>query len=92
MRYNGNYRRIPICNWAYECSVEKMYSWYENWKDENFVRTCGIKNTDSETMFSFVMIELAIIIVIVVSMLKGYLDRKQEKEKYIYTHRHYMHE
>lgn len=92
IRYNGNYRRIPICNWAYECSVDNMYKWYDTWKDDDFIRTCGIKNTEAETMFSLVIIELGLLIIIIVAMLKGYLDRKQEKAKMIHSLRYYKHQ
>lgn len=42
IRYNGYYRRIPFCDWSMECEVDKLYSWYDSWKDEDYVKTCGI--------------------------------------------------
>jgi len=92
IRYNGNYRRIPICNWAFECSVDNMYSWFEKWKDEDFVRSCGVQNEEAQNMFSLVIVELAIIVFFIVYVLKGYLDRKQEKAKLVHSLRFYKHQ
>jgi hypothetical protein len=69
-----------------------MYDWYENWKDEDFVRSCGVQNTEASTMFSLVIIELGIITVFIVFVIKGYLDRKQEKAKLIHSLRYYKHQ
>lgn len=33
IRYNGQIRQIPFCNWTTECPVESFYAWYEQFKD-----------------------------------------------------------
>lgn len=43
-------------------------------------------------MFSLVIIELGIITVFIVYVIKGYLDRKQEKAKLIHSLRYYKYQ
>ncbi len=52
-----------------------MYSWYDSWKDEDFVKTCGIKDDESSTYYSIMMLELAVILVFIVIFVKQYLDK-----------------
>lgn len=54
-----------------------MYSWYESWKDEDFIKSCGIKNTEGALYFSMSMAELAVIIVLAVALLMNYLNKKE---------------
>lgn len=54
-----------------------MYSWYDSWKDEDFIKSCGITDNDSSLYFSFSMAELAVIIVLGVMILMNYLNKKQ---------------
>lgn len=37
IRYNGQVRKIPFCDWQLECPVERFYAWYDSFKDENYV-------------------------------------------------------
>ena len=46
IRHNGQVRKIPFCNWTTECSVETLYAWYDQFKDENRLETCGVVNRD----------------------------------------------
>ena len=33
IRYNGEYRKIPFCNWEDKCTVEQFENWYNGMKD-----------------------------------------------------------
>lgn len=79
IRYNGEYRRIPFCGGAVggdkECNVEKFFAWFDGWKDTAFDKTCGIKDTQSETYFTMAILELAVILVIILAALIAYLKK-----------------
>jgi hypothetical protein len=46
IRYNGQIRKIPFCDWKTECPVEVLYAWYDQFKDDDHLETCGVYNTD----------------------------------------------
>lgn len=45
IRYLGEIRKIPFCDYLEECPVSRMRSWYEDSiKVENFASNCGLYN------------------------------------------------
>lgn len=83
VRYNGEYRRIPFCNWTQECTVEKYYEWFESWQDKDYVATCGVVDTQAErasTIFSVAVVEGGIILCFLIAYLYKYLQKQHEKD------------
>jgi len=46
IRYNGEIKKIPFCGWQTECSVEVFYAWFDQWKDVDYIETCGVYDKD----------------------------------------------
>ena len=42
--YNGVERKIPFCDWKTECPIEVYYDWFNSWKDDKYVESCGVVN------------------------------------------------
>ncbi len=58
-----------------------MYEWYEIWKDENWIKSCGIKNTTAQSYFSVIIMELGVIIILMASGILKYLQKNRLKEE-----------
>lgn len=56
IRYNGQYKQIPFCNWWTECSVHEFHNWLEVWREKDYVKSCGVYNTEAETYFTFAVV------------------------------------
>jgi hypothetical protein len=78
IRYNGQLYQIPFCGNKLECPVETFYSWFDSWKDENYVKNCGVKDSTQETYFSIIVIELGIIIFFIIATVLRYLNKKSD--------------
>lgn len=49
IRYLGEYRKIPFCNYEYECPLSKMKTWYEeSIQIKSFAANCGLYNEDKQ--------------------------------------------
>ena len=57
-----------------------MYTWFDTWKDEDYVRSCGVKDSEAETWFSIVILELAALVILVTMMILGYLNKKTDSD------------
>lgn len=81
IRYNGEYRAIPFCNWEMECPVEVYYKWFEGWQNPNYVKSCGIEDpNEASTSFSAAVLEGGVIICFVIAFLYKHLERQHEKD------------
>lgn len=81
--YNGEPRKIPFCNWAYECNVEKYYEWFNSWKDVNYVESCGVIDTEKDkasTLFTVSVLEGGVILCFLIGYLYEYLQKQHEKD------------
>lgn len=51
------------------------------WKDESWIKTCGIKNSTAESYFSIIIVELGVIIVFFVAAILRYLGKSSSVNK-----------
>lgn len=78
----GEYRKIPFCNYTYECPVETMQKWYdENIKTDNFAATCGIYNDDKQFYKGIAVIEFGIILAFLIYWVMRHLKRSKFPKK-----------
>lgn len=79
--YNGLERKIPFCDWKTECPIEVYYDWFNSWKDEDYVESCGIKITKKPkdlTYFSIAVLEFGVILCFLISLVYKYLGKKDQ--------------
>jgi hypothetical protein len=76
IRYNGDYKKIPFCEWNEECDVNVLYSWYNNWKDEDYDKTCGIKDTKAETWLTIAILFFGVIFIFFLVWMINHLKKK----------------
>ncbi len=64
IRYNGNYRKIPFCDWQEECTFEQFYGWYSAFKDPRFLSTCGVSDPLLRGLYSTIAVLVFFILVL----------------------------
>ena len=76
IRYLGEVRKIPFCDYKEECPVSRLKSWYESSiKIDSFAANCGLYNTDKQFYQAFAILELGAIISFLIYILLKSLKR-----------------
>ena len=84
--FNGQKRKIPFCNYSYECPLQKFKEWHNSFIVDDPLLACGLGKPENN------FIGIVIFLIIVILVLIGYIVfikfrrnvglKKQDNEKY----------
>ena len=79
--YNGVPRKIPICEYNYQCSLEEFEKWVNEFSVPDYFAACGIQQ-EHKSYYIAIFILAALVLVLILTIL--YMKRKELRRNYGY--------